>query len=77
MKDKLQELFIMLEDEFPYSSMGTKFRGAHHIQRNRESNSALTLGIWWNGKAYDIYINDGELDDLQKFVGNLKTEIKN
>lgn len=74
MFDKLNELFKLLEKEFPYSSMGPIFSGVHHICVDRDGK--LTLNVWANGRLWRTQIcNSDDFNNLQDLVDTVRSMV--
>lgn len=64
---KTKHLFKKLNESFPLSTMGDKFRGSHSITCRDGEN--LELAIWALNKCFVFGITDGDLQVLETEEG--------
>lgn len=73
--EKLNELFDILEKEFPYSTMGNAFKGRHHIHKK---DGIIILNTWYNGSLWQTGIdNEEDFNDLPKLITSIRLMIRN
>ena len=71
--EKLNELFDLLENEFPYTSMGDSFKGSHFLIKK---DGMLILNTWWEGQAWQTGIQEKDLDNIPSLVQSVRDMIK-
>lgn len=73
---ELNELFDLLNKEFPLSTMGPDFKGSHSLRKNDEY---LQLNIWSNGLCYPFCypfcMEENDFLDLPMLISFIKNRI--
>lgn len=72
--EKLKELFESLNNKFPLSTTSS----AHSItiiNKTDYRDSFVVVNVWSNGYCYPIPIKDGDLENLTRFVSEIKESI--
>ena len=66
MFEKLQELFKLLEEKFPYSTMSKEFRGKHHLTY---FDGRVWINVWAENRLRRISVNKPEdFEDFDSIV---------
>ena len=75
MLNNLTDLFSLLEKEFPYSSCGDKFLGAHHLIKDRNTGM-LILNVWWENRLWQMGLTKEEDFDVKSLVSSIREMVE-
>jgi len=74
MLNEINEFLTKLENEFPYSTMHSGFRGHHSIYK--DDYGTLQLQLWSNERAFTIPLNGNYSDAVYKVLNMLNTSTR-